>query len=288
MSILRLIHDIVSHPANRDFRTKALVRAIHWQISKRLSGKPRDIPYHGKLLRCHPKNHSASRAIYFSCLPDYREMRFMLDFLRPGDTFVDAGANIGLYTLLALSVVGDKGYVHAFEPNPVVAGMLRESLALNAASNVSVHEIGLADVEGEATFCSDGDDCTSHIVTSSTGNNGKIPIGRLDQVLDDAPYAMMKFDIEGYEPFAIRGASQYTKNSNPPVMLIEMAGYSKRHGIATYEFIEELERLGYFTAVYDPIRRELHRTKKPGEVQADNVLAIANERLAFVEDRLRA
>ena len=76
----------------------------------------------------------------------------MLDFLRPGDTFIDAGANIGLFTLLALSVVGDKGHVHAFEPNPLVAAMLRESLALNAADNVTVHEIGLSDVEGSAAF----------------------------------------------------------------------------------------------------------------------------------------
>ncbi|QDV45940.1 Methyltransferase domain protein [Stieleria neptunia] len=285
--MLQLLHAIVSHPANHNARVKALMRAVRWQFSKRLTGRPRDLSYHGKILRCHPTNHSASRAIYFSGLPDYREMRFILDYLRPGDTFVDAGANVGLYTLLALSVVGDSGHVHAFEPNPQVAAMLRESLALNAADNVTVHEIGLADVEGSAAFSADGDDCTSHIVGSSTTTDTQIPIGRLDRILDDIPYAMMKFDIEGYEPFAIRGASEWTKSHNPPVMLIEMAGYSKRHGISTSEFIEELERIGYVTAIYNPNGHELQPTKKPWEVPIDNVLAIADDRFAFVENRLR-
>ena len=286
--MLTPLKDIWNHPANRHGRVKALMRAVHWQLSKRLTGRPLDIAYHGMLLRCHVHNHSASRAIYFSGLPDYREMQFMVDYLRPGDVFIDAGANIGLYTLLALSVVRDTGYVHAFEPNPVVADMLRESLDLNACSNVTVHQVGLADVEGQADFSTTDDDCTSHIVASSQGSTGtQIPITRLDKILDDTPYAMAKFDIEGYEPFAIRGASQWTNSNNPPVMLIEMAGYSKQHGISTADFIEELDQLGYFTAVYDPDRRELQATTRPWEIPVDNVLAIAKDRLEYVQDRLK-
>lgn len=123
--------------------------------------------------------------------------------------------------------------------------------------------------------------------TSLSGTETQIPIGRLDQLLVDTPFAMMKLDIEGYEPFAIRGASLWTKNCNPPVMLIEMAGYSNQYGINTSDFIDELNRMGYFTAVYDPERREIQKTIKPWEVPTDNILAIAKERLAFVVDRLQ-
>jgi hypothetical protein len=287
MSILRLFNEIVSHPANEKARVNALIRAMYWQCSRRLTGQPQNINYHGKLLRCHPTSHSASQAIYFSCLPAYWEMRFMLDFLRPGDTFIDAGANIGLFTLLALSVVGNKGHVHAFEPNPLVAAMLRESLALNAADNVTVHEIGLSDVEGSAAFDMGGDDCTSHIVASLIDAETQIPIDRLDRLLVDIPYSMMKLDIEGYEPFAIRGASLWTKNQNPPVMIVEMSGYSKQYGISTSDFIKELDQIGYFTAIYNPESREIRRTKEPWKVPVDNVLAIAEERLDFVMDRLQ-
>jgi FkbM family methyltransferase len=287
MSALRLLGDILGHPANRDARVSALIRSLAWQCTKRLTGQPHDIPYHGKLLRCHPTSHSASRAIYFSCLPDYWEMRFILDYLRPGDTFIDIGANIGLYTLLALAIVGAEGHVHAFEPNHRVASMLRESLALNAAINVTVHEIGLSDMEGTAAFAADGDDCTAHIVDLPGDSGAHIPIDRLDRLLGEAPYAMMKLDIEGYEPFAIRGASQWTKKQIPPVMLVEVGGYSKKYGIGTQEFIEELDRIGYFTAIYHPESRQIEPAAKPWDVGVDNLLAIAKDRQEFVEDRIR-
>ena len=205
MKAMKLFSEIWTHPANRKAPFRALMRAIHWQITKRLTGRPYDISYHGLKLRCYPDSHSASRAVYFSGLPDYREMRFILDFLRPGDQFIDVGANVGLYTLLALSAVGPTGYVHAFEPNPTVIRILNESLQLNAVENVAIHAIGLADTEGVAGFALTDDDCTAHIVgLSPSPARTEIPIGRLDQILDNVPYAMAKFDIEGYEPFSIR------------------------------------------------------------------------------------
>ena len=131
--------DIWKHPANRSTRLKSLGRAIRWQLHYRLSGRSMDINYHGMTLRCPPGNHSASRAIYFSGLPDYAEMQFMLDYLRPGDQVIDAGANIGVYTLLALSVVGSGGRVEAIEPNPAVLPWLRDNLRINNALNVTIH-----------------------------------------------------------------------------------------------------------------------------------------------------
>lgn len=288
LAAMKLFSEIRTHPANRKSPSLALIHAIHWQITKRLTGRPLDISYHGLKLRCYPDSHSASRAIYFSGLPDYREMRFVLDFLRPGDQFIDAGANVGLYTLLALSVVGPTGYVHAFEPNSTVIRILNESLQLNAADNVTVHAFGLADTEGMAGFVMTNDNCTAHIVnSSSSAARTEIPIGRLDQILDNVPYAMAKFDIEGYEPFAIRGASRWLQENNPPVMLIEMAGYSEQFGITTPDFINELDQLGYYTAVYHPDSRELQPTNRPWEIPVENVLAVSKERRRFVEDRVR-
>jgi hypothetical protein len=49
----------------------------------------------------------------------------------------------------------------------------------------------------------------------------------------------------------------------------------------------ELDQIGYFTAIYDPESREIRRTKEPWKVPVDNVLAIAEERLDFVMDRLQ-
>lgn len=288
MRAIEMFSNIWTHPANQKAPSLALIRAIYWQVAKRLTGRPIDIRYHGLKLRCYPDSHSASRAIYFSGLPDYREMRFILDFLRPGDQFIDVGANVGLYTLLALSAVGPTGFVHAFEPNSAVIHILNESLQLNAAENVTVHPVGLGDTERRGGFTITEDDCTAHLVDlSSSHAETDIPIGRLDQILNNVPYAMAKFDIEGYEPFAIRGASRLLQEHNPPVMLVEMTGFSKRYGITTPDFIAELDQIGYFTAVYHPDKREIQPTIRPWEIPVENVLAVSKERKQFVEDRVK-
>ena len=67
-------------------------------------------------LRCYPDSPSASAMIYCHDSPDFHEMNFIRRYLRAGDTFLDIGANIGVYSLLAASRVGPSGRVVAFEP----------------------------------------------------------------------------------------------------------------------------------------------------------------------------
>ena len=68
------------------------------------------------------------------------ETSLLLSMLRPGDVFVDVGANIGYFSVLAASVVGDDGAVFAFEPDPDNFRLLRRNVALNGqqASIVAV------------------------------------------------------------------------------------------------------------------------------------------------------
>lgn len=284
-----LIATIWNHPANRQVRWRAIVRALHWQYHQRLVGSYLDIPYHGFKLRCPPGNHSGSRAIYFSAMPDFAEMQFMRHYLRPGDRFIDAGANLGLYSLLARALVGAEGHVHAFEPNPAVATSLRANLDLNGIENVSLHHIGLSDVNGSAAFDANDDDCLGHVITRDIPDGaGEITVGRLDTLLPDVPYAMAKFDIEGYEPFAIRGAANWLARSNPPAMLVEMGGYTKRHGMTTAEFVAELADLGYQCVRYEPETRRMIPTSRPWEMPGENVILVAGSRLDETRSRLEA
>lgn len=287
---MTIVRDIVMHPANQRRRLAALVQAARWQLHKRIFRQPLDFPYHGLKLRCYPDNHSASRAIYFGGLPDYSEMRFMIDFLRPGDRFVDAGANVGIYTLLAASLVGKTGKVDAFEPQKKMVNMLLENVRLNNLNNVEVHPIGLSDVVGVVDMVDTGDDCSGYVAehTESRASHGGIEVRRLDESIEHVVYSMAKFDIEGFEPYAIRGASELIRKRLLPVMIVEMAGYSNRHGISTPDFIAELKEFGYFTAVYCPERRLLQKTDRPWEVPTENVLAILEEQAEMVVGRLHA
>lgn len=210
---MSLLGSIWKHPANQNRRIAALARAVHWQISKRLTGKPADIDFHGLALRCFPNSHSASRAIYFRDYPDFNEMRFMRDYLRPGDKFIDVGANVGLYTLLARALVGQSGHVDSFEPMKATFKQLREEIDLNKLENVAIHNLAVSDVTGFVSFNETTDDCTAHVSPDPSADQSRLSVRavRLDSHLPDDTYAMMKMDIEGYEPFALRGTSEWLR-----------------------------------------------------------------------------
>lgn len=112
-----------NHPANAHHRLRAFAKAGAWQVYKRVIGRPFTMRVYEDLrIRCYADSHQPGRLIYFGGLPDFEEMTFMQRYLRPGDGFIDAGANVGLYTLLAAKLVGPTGAVHAFEASPSRSG----------------------------------------------------------------------------------------------------------------------------------------------------------------------
>ncbi len=82
------------------------------------------------------------RRIYFHAF-EPRETKRVATFLKPGMTFVDAGANIGYYTLLAASCVGTAGRVLAFEPSPYAIGRLTETVHMNHIPHIQIFPVAL-------------------------------------------------------------------------------------------------------------------------------------------------
>lgn len=131
--------------------------------------------------------------------------------LKPGDIFVDAGANIGIYTVLAGQLVGASGRVIAVEMMPDTARILREHILKNQLSNVSVIEQALSNVTGQVVVArvpggQHGQASISSGVTFS-GNDVKVVTTTLSDVLGNVEnVALMKMDLEGAEELALEGA----------------------------------------------------------------------------------
>ena len=287
----KTVRNILLHPANRGHRLQAVARYLGWQVHKRMRGAPTDVPFHGLVLRCYPDSHSASAAIYFSGLPDYREMRFLQRYLRAGDVFVDVGANVGLYTLLAASLVGKEGVVHAFEPGRKVCQRLRENVALNGLAQVRVHELAVSDRDGPLSLSMGADDCMNFLTSDSEAAGAPAVAVQgvtLDAFLGQGPLAMAKLDIEGAEPLAIRGASGLMRSGNPPVVQVEMDGFSDRYGMPTHQTISLLRDLGYDVGVYQPEQNRILYTDEPWKQRTPNVLAVHRGRRQEVEQRLQS
>ena len=243
------------HPNNQNRRIWALARSILWQGYKRITGKPITIRIFGTLrLRCYPDSVGASSVVYFGDYHEFNEMHFLRRFLRPGDSYIDGGANIGTYSLLAARMVGPGGKVIAFEPDPVAAARFRENIALNRFTNIEVNEVALSDSPGVIRF-SEGWDVSNRILgPMETGVRvAEVNTVRLDDHLaHDTAYAMAKFDLEGSELAALRGAHEHLITGNPPVWQLEATETQlQKLGNSRREVTTFLRDCGYTFGAYD-------------------------------------
>lgn len=276
--VLSVLKYIWNHRANHNRRLTVIIYGIAWQFYKRITGRHFDINIFNNIkIRCYPNSTSASSLIYCSGMPDFHEMRFIKDYLREGDGFIDVGANIGVYTLLAASLVGSSGRVDSFEPGKVAFKRLQENIELNNLSQVHLHSIALGEVSGRVNFLCE-QDTTNRIINESDLNEKFITVQseRLDNILSMENYSMGKIDIEGAELLALRGATRMLSEHNPPVWLLELNGALHSFGFSEQEFSDWLCNQGYDLALYDSDKRIMTYELKPW-LKSENVFAISRK-----------
>ena len=134
--------------------------------------------------------------------------------VRDGTTFVDCGANVGLWTanLLRLGALFPTLTVLAFEPNPNTFARLRRTVG--DSPSVELQPVALSDVEGEATMSEGVVSGVSTIDTDTHGLGGAygrrfgVPVHRLDPYLAGRRNLIIKIDVEDHELKVLRGAER--------------------------------------------------------------------------------
>jgi len=134
------------------------------------------------------------------------------ELLQPDDLFVDAGSNIGFYTLLAGQKVGRGGSVVAVEMMPDTVRSLRSNISSTGLTNVEVIETALASEAGqliEAHFDPSKLGQASIVDDESAGRRDTVSVqtSRLDEILPKSSIKLMKMDLEGAEYDALLGLS---------------------------------------------------------------------------------
>jgi FkbM family methyltransferase len=237
-----------SHPLTRDAQFAAWSRFVAWQVRSRLQDEVIFSWIEGQKLAVRRGMWGATGNIYLG-LHEFADMMLPLHVLRDGDLFLDIGANVGTYTVLAAGVRGAS--VWAFEPDPDTARALKRNIDLNRLGDrVVVHELVLGDADGEVAFTR-GLDTVNRVATAEDVSVRKVPMRRLDSVIGAAQPLMIKMDVEGHEEHVIRGARGLLAGDSLKVVEIETS---------TPETEAILLRHGFERAYYDPFRRSLTTT----------------------------
>ena len=198
-----------------------------------------------------PLDDYIGRAAYY-CGELDRKISWICDrIVRPGDTVLDIGANIGMVTLLLSKLVGENGNVHSFEPNPKIKKMLEETLAHNQVSNVCLHPIALGEEQGllELRIPSHNAGAASLIrnINSRDIDLVEVPVCPLSDIITEKgieSIRLIKIDVEGFEAQVLRGGRKVLESIRPEAILFELNG--KIEGsVANQPVIKILRDLGY-------------------------------------------
>lgn len=223
---------------------------------------------------------------------EWQERKFLNAFLRAGDVFVDVGANIGLYTLIAAHCVGNTGQVFAFEPCAETYRRLEGNVQLNQFTNVSVYQLALSNCLGqlEMMISQDGFDAWNSLAKPIAGDGyvtERVDCTTWDDFAREneliGHVTMMKIDVEGWEAFVLKGGVKVLSRADAPVLQVEFTEQAALSaGSSCKELYHLLEDLGYQMFVYDvkskrlipdPLRKSypylnLIATKQPESVMA--------------------
>lgn len=166
--------------------------------------------------------------------------------LSEGDVFVDAGAYIGYYSILARNIVGEKGKVIAFEPNPESHRMLKKNFELNKYENCIPENIALSDEEGFLKLfigkCTD--DSSSFFLTKEVNGEKYVMVKTItfDSYCEHgiAP-KIIKIDAEGAEYKILKGVRKIIDTYHPKLIIVVHPRHLEKQGISLHTLFDSLK-----------------------------------------------
>jgi FkbM family methyltransferase len=170
-----------------------------------------------------------------------------------GDTIVEVGANIGTESLAFSRVVGPSGRVVCFEPFPANVELLRAQLALNEIENVTLHPAAAHNRTGVLRFLAPHDDMNfgeGRVAESETPDEAaiEVPCVALDDLYLAGQFGaprLLAIDVQGDEPFVLRGAERLLAEARPFVVVEVEQRLLAQHDLSGADLHDFLRRRGY-------------------------------------------
>jgi len=274
--------------------------ADHWAVEKMTEALAYRVPVWTKLgngLKIRVAlNDMIGRRIYEDSYYEPETVRLVERLLQKDMVVLDVGAHVGQYTLIASRLVGERGQVHSFEPDPVTFDWLHTNVRANHLGNVTVTQTAVADEQGpKRLFYSKVRDIGSNSLAeqgnySRSGRWSIVPCTTLDTYASAKGLSRIDFikaDVEGAELGMLRGARAILGAAEPPVLLLEFEEERQRaFGSSCAELGAELRSYGY--SLWRIEDRLEPYTPGPGDPSSLNVLAVHPSRQALISELFSA
>lgn len=283
-TLLRPFKFIFSHPLTKNNKFLGILNFSIWQIKSRLNKNEQVINwFEGLKLNVKRGMYGATGCIYVG-LPEFEDMGFLLHFLKKDDLFLDIGANVGVYSLLASGIKEAKTI--AFEPVPITHSYLKKNTSLNRLNKlITPLNIGLADKNEKLFFTADSD-TNNHVILQNNEKSIEVEVKTLDSIAENIITidTLIKIDVEGFEIKVLEGAAKTLQNPNLLAVIIELNGCGKRYGYDDAEVDKILVGNGFGKYKYNPFTRELititdfHKEK--------NTLYLKSSRIEYIQKKI--
>lgn len=232
---------------------------------------------------------AVQRHIYFWGVFEPCEAWLFTQLLKPGMTVVDAGANVGQYTLLASKCVGGTGMVHAFEPVPSVFERLNHHVLWNKVLNIKLNRAALwsEDLSSISLGVPEGQACNVSRYTIAANAEVSAPAVTLDTYADLSSLKRLDFvkmDIEGAEPYAIAGANNVLTTFAPLVLMELAPALLLKLGNRASRLVEMMHDLGYRSWRIGPSAEASGELENPDKIDIANVLFYHDDLPGCVRD----
>lgn len=185
------------------------------------------------------------------------DINILSTYLKNGGYFIDVGANIGWYTIIASKLIGDNGKVITFEPEPNNCRILNKNIHNNGCDNININTLGLGDESGIVPFYLNPENFGDHSISSTTHlrcfnpkdpKEIKVSMIRLDTYLDIDEFkkvGLIKLDVQGSEAKALRGMARLLEKYKPPILMEYSPAHLYSAGSSPFEIFAIIDIYNY-------------------------------------------
>lgn len=256
LKYIHIFKSVWQHPFNKKNKFASIFRIFKWQIISRLTKWDLIYPVSANTVMIARNGMTGVTGCIYSGLLEFEDMLFVLHSLNENDLFIDVGANVGIYSVLA---AGERGaMVIAMEPIKKTFDILSKNIKLNGLeSKVQTLNIGISDSKGELKFVSE-QGTINHVLSYKDSNllsTESVLVDTLDNICSNKEPLIIKIDVEGFETNVINGAKKIIENKNLKAIIIELNGLGIRYGFDEKSIHEFLLEKGFNCFLYEPFSR---------------------------------